>query len=108
MSGRERFLGQIVFNHGLKKQYYDVAYLPREARLFVDAPSPYHHVDDVHSVVGFGISDKPILVGGIRNCCSVVLLGSQFAAATHHNLDTGTPEEYLPQAIQEMRNHGEQ
>ena len=115
MSETENHPGRQAYGRGLRGQYYDVGWLPPEKRLFVDAPSPYHQVDGVHSVVGLGISDQPILVGGVRNCCSVILLGSRFAGATHRYLETAFdlgeylpgPEEYLPEAVQRMHDIGE-
>lgn len=58
---------------------------------------------------GCGISEKPLWVSGIMDCCAVALVGEHFSAATHHNIQrgTGVPEYYLPEALDNLRGIGE-
>lgn len=97
----ERFFGP-----SLQRQYERVVYLPEDERFYVEVPGLIVP-DGTNSSEGFGVSTKPIWVASIKDCCSTVLLGQTHVGASHYNLDTGAPEEYLPRMIDEFLANGE-
>lgn len=75
----------------------------------------FHYVEvpglmeaDLNSSVGFGLSEGPLWVFAVRDCCSVALLGDNgLGGITHYHLDRGSPEAYLEEVLQAMREKGQ-
>ncbi|MDO8487665.1 MAG: hypothetical protein Q7S45_05200 [Candidatus Curtissbacteria bacterium] len=106
-----RNLREGIFGRSLEQQFIDVESAWRDA-FYVGGATETSLALDANTTIGFGISDKPIRVPSIRNCCNVNLVGNTYSAATHYP-ETGylgtnfDPEQYLPKAIEALRGKGE-
>lgn len=99
-----------VFGVSLEKQFESIQFAWRESYYVGGADEPL--AKGTNRSTGYGISDKPIRVTSIRNCCNVNLIGNVYSAATHYP-EPGylgsnyVPEEYLPMVIEALKSKGE-
>lgn len=104
-------LAEKVFGVSLEKQFKSIQRAWRESYYVGGAGESL--AENVNISVGYGISDKPIRVTSIKNCCNVNLIGKVYSAATHYpepGYSPGindVPEEYLPIVIEALRSKGE-
>lgn len=105
-----RNLGEKVFGVSLEEQFKRIQNDWRNTSFVGGAIESLAEGPKVSK--GYGISDMPIRVTSIRNCCNVNLLGDVYSAATHYP-EPGyagsnyVPEEYLPIVIGALKAKGE-